>query len=203
MLHFSSLPDSTLVLLRELCAHPATQPFALTGGTALALRYGHRLSVDLDFFTPASFDSQSIADELTKDFHATEVRVNPAGMNLMIRGVKVDLVRYRYELLQPFETSDGVRLFGLKDNIAMKLSAITNRGAKKDFFDLHQLIKAMGLAELAAIYREKYPAQDVFILLRSLAYFDDAEDELDPECLDGTTWEEVKSSITKAVRAFL
>lgn len=149
MLHFSSLPDSTLVLLRELCAHPATQPFALTGGTALALRYGHRLSVDLDFFTPASFDSQSIADELTKDFHATEVRVNPAGMNLMIRGVKVDLVRYRYELLQPFETSDGVRLFGLKDNIAMKLSAITNRGAKKDF-GLLQVLSVVAIHQASA-----------------------------------------------------
>lgn len=169
----------------------------------MALRFGHRLSVDLDFFTPDSFDSQSIADELTRDFLANEVRVNPAGINLMIRGVKVDFVRYRYALLQPFETCDGVRLFGLKDNIAMKLSAITNRGAKKDFFDLHQLIKAIGLTELIAIYREKYPAQDAFVLLRSLAYFEDAIDELDPESLDGTTWEEVQSSIKMAVRAFL
>jgi predicted nucleotidyltransferase component of viral defense system len=203
MLHFSSIPDSTLLLLRELCAHPATQPFALTGGTALALRYGHRLSVDLDFFTPDSFDSQSIADWLTQDFDATDVRVNSNGINLMIRGVKVDFVRYRYALLQPFESLDGVRLFGLRDNIAMKLSAITNRGAKKDFYDLHQLIQALGLGELVAIYREKYPSQDAFILLRSLAYFDDAEDELDPESLDGTTWDRVQSSITKAVRAFL
>jgi hypothetical protein len=89
MLHVSSLPPGTLVLLRELCAHPATQPFALTGGTALALRYGHRLSVDLDFFTPETFNSQDIADRLTEDFQATGVRVNPTGMNLILRDVKV------------------------------------------------------------------------------------------------------------------
>jgi predicted nucleotidyltransferase component of viral defense system len=39
----------------------------------------------------------------------------------------------------------------LHDNLAMKLSAITNRGAKKDFFDLHHLIKVFGLKEIIEI----------------------------------------------------
>lgn len=200
MLHVSSLPQGTLVLLRELCAHPATQPFALTGGTALALRFGHRLSVDLDFFTPETFDSRDIADRLTEDFQATDVRVHPTGTNLMIRDVKVDLVRYRYALLDPFEVSDGVRLFGIRDNTAMKLSALTNRGAKKDFFDAHELIRQFGLEQLLAWYQLKYVTHDVGMVLRSLAFFHDAEDELDPKVLNATTWQAVKTAITKAVR---
>lgn len=203
MLHVSSLPPGTLVLLRELCAHPATHSFALTGGTALALRFGHRLSVDLDFFTPETFDSQAIADQLTEDFQATEVRVNPTGMNLMLHGVKVDLVRYRYALLDPFDVSDGLRLFGIRDNSAMKLSALTNRGAKKDFFDAHELIRRFGLQQLLEWYQQKYAVHDATMVLRSLVYFEDAEEDMEPESLDGTTWEAVQAAISREVRAFL
>ena len=203
MLHVSSLPPGTLLLLKDLCAHPATAPFALTGGTALALRFGHRLSVDLDFFTPETFNSKAIADQIEADFEGTGVRVNPTGMNLMLRGVKVDLVRYRYALLDSFEVIDGVRLFGLRDNVAMKLSALTNRGAKKDFFDAHELIRRFGLEQLLEWYRQKYVVHDATMVLRSLAYFADAEEDMDPESLDGTTWDAVKTTISLAVRACL
>jgi hypothetical protein len=112
-------------------------------------------------------------------------------------------VRYRYALLDPFEFSDGVRLFGIRDNAVMKLSALTNRGAKKDFFDAHELIKQFGLKQLLAWFQLKYATHEVGMVLRSLAYFQDAEEDLDPVSLDGTTWQAVKAAITKAVREFL
>jgi predicted nucleotidyltransferase component of viral defense system len=169
MLYRETVSPGTLDLLIALCAHPACASFALCGGTALALRLGHRRSIDLDFFCPEKFDTQALARTLHEVFAFESANVNDIGLSGLIEGVKVDFVAYRYPLLQPFETIERIRLFGLHDNLAMKLSAITNRGAKKDFFDLHQLIKLFGLKEIIEIYRRKYPAQDAFALLRSLS----------------------------------
>lgn len=203
MLHRETVSPSTLDLLISLCEHPSLQAFALTGGTALALRFGHRTSIDLDFFAESKFDSDSLAKTLAASHAFVPKNINANGLSGDIAGVKVDFVTYRYPLLQPFEVIDGIRFFSLRDNIAMKLSAVTNRGAKKDFFDVHHLIGRLGLAELISIYHEKYPTHDVAILLRSLLYFDDADSDFDPDSLDGTSWEEVQSSVTKAVRELL
>ena len=67
MLHFETLPTGTLGLLKDFTALPALQQFSLVGGTALALRFGHRRSIDFDFFTPAPFDVESLADTLSRD----------------------------------------------------------------------------------------------------------------------------------------
>jgi hypothetical protein len=82
----------------------------------------------------------------------------------------------------------------------MKLSAITNRGARKDFYDLHALIQHLGVDRLIEIYRRKYPSHDAMIVLRSMIYFDDAEDDNDPELLMMQDWEEVKEAIGTAVK---
>jgi predicted nucleotidyltransferase component of viral defense system len=203
MLHRETIPASTLDLLIKLCAEPALQSFALAGGTALALRMGHRMSVDLDFFTAKPFATNEIADLLTETHEMIPTNINAAGLSGVIQGVKVDFVAYRYPLLQPFETLEGIRLFGIRDNIAMKLSVLTNRGAKKDFFDAHRLIHELGLPHLVSIYQEKYPHHDAAILLRSLLYFEDAEADFDPVSLNNTTWEDVKESIIRAVRTML
>jgi predicted nucleotidyltransferase component of viral defense system len=203
MLHFETLSQSALDLLIALCADDCTQGFALTGGTALALRYGHRTSIDLDFFTPERFDPPALAAVLTDRFELVPQNVNSAGLSGLISGVKVDFVTYRYPLLHTFDDIAGVRLFSLDDNIAMKLSAVANRGARKDFYDVHRLINELGLPALIEIYQAKFPNHDVAILLRSIAYFDDAEADFDVDSLDGTTWDEVKAGIIRAVKPLL
>lgn len=203
MLHLETVPQSTLDLVIELCALPQLSAFALAGGTALALRFGHRKSIDLDFFCPQRFDSQKLADELRALVGFEATNVNSAGTAGSIRDVKCDFVCYRYELLEPYETIESVRLHSLRDNIAMKLSAMSNRGAKKDFFDVHRLIREFGLPSLLEMCRAKYALQEPFIVLRSLVYFDDAEPQFDPESLDGTTWDQVKEDIRRAVKPLL
>ena len=201
MRHFETLPTGTLGLLKDLSAHPALQQFSLVGGTALALRFGHRRSIDFDFFTPASFDVEALADTLSKelpDFETTGM--NKIGLNAQVAGLKVDFVTYRYPLLAPPETQDGIRMFSLPDIVGMKLSAITNRGARKDFYDLHALIQHLGVDALIDIYRQKYPSHDPMIVLRSMIYFDDAEEDNDPDMLIGESWEEVKEAICEAVK---
>ncbi|MFM8492969.1 MAG: nucleotidyl transferase AbiEii/AbiGii toxin family protein [Bacteroidota bacterium] len=57
MLQTKTVEPRTLSLLKELCSLPILTHFALVGGTALSLKYGHRLSVDLDFFSCENFDN--------------------------------------------------------------------------------------------------------------------------------------------------
>ena len=161
MLHFETLPDGSLGLLKDLTKHPALQQFSLVGGTALALRFGHRRSIDFDFFTPEPFDVESLADILSRVLSGFETTgMNKVGLNATIDGLKVDFVTYRYPLLAQPETQDGIRMFSLPDIVGMKLSAITNRGARKDFYDLHALIQHLGVDALIDIYRQKYPSHD-------------------------------------------
>jgi hypothetical protein len=85
----------------------------------------------------------------------------------------------------------------------MKLSAVTNRGAKKDFYDVHTLINELGLPYLIDAYQTKFPGTDCLMLLRSLAYYADAEGDEDPASLIGVTWPGVKDAISVAVRGML
>ncbi len=55
MLHPKVLPSHSLALLKSLSKSLAESGFYLAGGTALALRLGHRISIDLDFFSTQPF----------------------------------------------------------------------------------------------------------------------------------------------------
>ncbi len=50
MLSYQTVEPHTLELLRQLMEVPLLRQARLVGGTALALQYGHRSSVDLHFF---------------------------------------------------------------------------------------------------------------------------------------------------------
>ncbi|MEN3941905.1 nucleotidyl transferase AbiEii/AbiGii toxin family protein [Prosthecobacter sp. SYSU 5D2] len=201
MLHLAALPPDSLDLLRQLTKHPSLAQFSLVGGTSLALRFGHRRSVDLDFFTPESFDVETLAYALQQDVENFEVKgSNQIGFNAFVDDLKVDFVTYRQPLLEPPETVEGIRMFSLPDVIGMKLGAISNRGAKKDFYDLHALIEKLGVDALIEIYQRKYPKHDPMIVLRSMIYFDDAEEDVEPESLTHVSWEHIKEDLVKSVR---
>ncbi|MFN0080040.1 MAG: nucleotidyl transferase AbiEii/AbiGii toxin family protein [Prosthecobacter sp.] len=204
MLHCEAVPPGTLDLLKRLCAHPATEGFALVGGTSLALRFGHRMSVDLDFFRPEKFDNKIVSAALAADFPSFQLtNDNSNGMMAFVEDVKVGFVTYPYPLLHPYETVEGVRMMSLPDVVAMKHGAISNRGAKKDFYDLHTLLKELGLDKVLDCYARNFPNHDPMIPLRSMIYFDDAEDTETPATLIKTTWAKVKADIQKAVRPAL
>lgn len=199
MLHREALPPGTLDLLTTLSADPVLANFALVGGTSLALRLGHRRSVDLDWFTREPFDSAALAEKLKQSHEFKAVRQFENGLMCVLNGIRCDFAIYRYALLEPPENIEGVRMWSLPDVIGMKLGAVTNRGAKKDFYDMHALILKLGLAALIEIYRRKYPDHDPVIVLRSLCYFEDAEKTDEPVSMVGTTWSEVKNAVSEAV----
>jgi glutamate synthase domain-containing protein 1 len=84
----------------------------------------------------------------------------------------------------------------------MKLAAVAGRGSKKDFIDIYFLLKEFSLSELLAFYNQKYSDGSSFMVLKSLTYFNDADDDPNPVMLIPTSWEQVKTYIAKEVGAF-
>ena len=60
-------------------------------------------------------------------------------------------------------------------SVLLLLLAITNRGTKKDFVDLYELLGLFSLKELIQFYLEKHENGFPFITMKSLVWFEDAE----------------------------
>ena len=200
MLHYETIIPETHSLLEKLSALPVLEDARLVGGTALALQLGHRTSVDLDFFGRINADSEELRDVL-REVGKVEVASVSKNINIFwINGIKVDMVNYPYPWLDMPIEENGVRLASLKDIAAMKVSAIVNRGTKKDFIDLYTLLQSFTLDDILDMYSRKYSDGSLFIVMKSLTYFDDAETDPMPNVLNDTTWKIAKDSIRTVVR---
>lgn len=180
---------------------PYLDQFFLVGGTSLALQMGHRFSVDLDLFTVSDFDQDELLSALKADFEVTVQVTSPSIFITLIEDVKVDFVRFRYKLLFPVLQTEGIRMLEIRDVAPMKLDAVTKRGSKKDFFDIYFLLQKMPLQEILDLYNEKFQHSTLFHVIKSLIYFDDAEEQADPVVFDPSVrWETVKSTIEDEVK---
>lgn len=205
MLQLNSVHQGTFTLLKVLSSLDKFQEFYLAGGTALALQLGHRISVDLDLFTPGVFDSNEMFEYL-KDSHDVSGAVIAANsLSLFLKmgeeNIKVDLIRHNYPMLHPVQQVDNLRLCSLQDGAAMKLNAVANRGAKKDFYDIYTLLSHFSLQELLAFFQQKYEQVNSLTVLKSLVYFTDADIEPDPLSLINVSWADVKKELTVRVQA--
>lgn len=198
MLRLDAVPEPVAALMQRLACNIALGQFALGGGTSLALRFGHRLSMDLDYFTTEEFQPEELFEALDLDA-ASILSVSTNTLSLDAGGVKVDLLRHAYGQVAPWDLFDGHRLVSLPDLAAMKLNAIANRGSKKDFYDMAELLKHFTLGEMLGFFAGKYPRTDPFAVIRSLAWFEEAEQEPDPIPMLGQRWDEVKQTMTGAV----
>ncbi|AYL97005.1 nucleotidyl transferase AbiEii/AbiGii toxin family protein [Mucilaginibacter celer] len=200
MLREETVEPATLELLKKLVSLPELKQFRLVGGTALSLLYGHRKSIDLDFFSDQPLEKDILIETLQDHFG----RILPINDRLKsiyqceIQNVKVDFVSVKDPFLHPPQIIDGVPIADIKDLIALKLNAVKGRGVKKDFWDIATLLKYYKIENLFQFYHDRYPYDDTFALVRSIIYFTDAEDTPTPESLDDMTWNEVKKIITKA-----
>lgn len=199
------LTPSQMEILKQLAPVPALYSFRLGGGTALAIHLGHRRSIDLDWFTLERFnDPMRFAQELRdEDIRFTTSQTAPGTLHGDIDGVRISFLEFRYPLLKPVlhwpET--GIYLLSLDDLACMKLSAIAQRSAKKDFYDVHALCNLhLSLEQMLGLYQEKFSVQDISPVLYGLVYFDDAEEEPDPILLEKKEWEQVKRDFRKWVK---
>lgn len=200
MLSFQTVEPHTLELLRSLMALPLLSETRLVGGTSLALQYGHRNSVDLDFFGILDDDLLAFRDSLESISHVNVIKETKTIRIYDIDGVKIVFVDYsRYPWLTDAVEEDGLRLASPKDIAAMKVNAIEGRGTRKDFIDIYFLLQHYSLNEILGFYQEKYPEHSMFRALMSLSYFDDAEKQMMPKMFASFSWDEMKAYIIKEV----
>ena len=201
MLQLQTVFPDTLELLKELSSRPEMSGLRLVGGTALALQYGHRQSIDLDFFGTLAVEQDEIIEMLSSvgsfSIHNRSKRI----LQLILRDIKVDIIDYsQYKWIDEPVIEDGIPLASPKDIAAMKINAIEGRGTRKDFVDVYFLMQHYSLSELLDFYAQKYPNHSFFRALLSLNYFEDAEQQAMPKMQIPVSWEEIKSTIIAEVK---
>lgn len=191
--HAETITDGTAATLRTLRGQGFIGDAYLAGGTALALRFGHRLSVDLDFFTPELFDEDALLARLQGLPEFSLVAKAPHAIHAVIRGTKVSFLGYSYRRLFPPAHFEGVPVADPRDIACMKLSAIASRGTKRDFIDLYVASGRFGLAEILNWFARKYAEVHYsrIHILKSLTFFADAGKDPMPHMLISLEWNDV------------
>jgi hypothetical protein len=188
-----------------LALGPATRlGFVLYGGTAIALRLGHRPSVDFDFFTEAPLDRAALQAALPFLARATVVQDQRDAWSVLVPGAggghshvnvsffgTIDFGRVG----EPDLTEDGVLLVAsLADLMATKVKVVLQRAEAKDYRDLASMLAAgASLAGALGAAREMFgssfqPSES----LKALVFFGDGD--------LGTLSVDEKATLIQAVR---
>jgi predicted nucleotidyltransferase component of viral defense system len=205
-LHFDFLPEETRKALDFLSNQEWLSGFDwyLAGGTALSLQAGHRKSVDLDFFTKNSnFNNIEVLNNFL-GIKELVVDINKEGtIYLRLFNAKISFIAYPFFMpKQDFIEYNNIKILQTKDIAVMKIIAISQRGRKRDFIDLYWCIE--NIESLESIIRrlpEQYPliAHDYHHILKSLVYFEDADNDPEPTMYSGASWKDIKDFFRKEV----
>jgi len=196
-LHPDILNDAQRASLPAIGKWASDEGFYLGGGTAVALYFGHRRSVDFDWFTPDKIEDPIVLAERAREsgLRLRDVQVAPSTLHGLVEEVRVSFFEYPYPQIADFTAmpDHGIALASLDDLACMKLAAIAQRGSRKDFIDFYVIaLRHRPLKDAIELYRRKYSIEDVAHLLVGLTYFDDADDEPMPVMLSDVSWDEVK-----------
>jgi len=175
----------------------------LAGGTALALQSGHRRSYDLDFFTKNKiFDEKKVEKILNDKGEWITNAISKGTVYGIFFGTKMSFISYPY-----FKPAEKMRNFGTvflltpPDIAVMKIIAISQRGKKRDFFDLYwicQNVEAL-YNSILKVNKQYSVRQNLTHILKSLVYFEDAESDPEPDIFFKANWEEVKDYFKKEI----
>ena len=181
--HLEILPESQLRLWPKL--RPiAGLGFALYGGTAIALRLGHRTSVDFDFFTDRALDHAWLEKPLPFLGRAQVLQESPDTLTVLVasdaaneRPVKLSFfgsITFG-RVGEPQWTDDGiVQVASIEDLLATKLKVLLQRIEAKDYLDVAALLGsgvplATGLAAARSLFGPAFQPSES---LKALVYFE-------------------------------
>ena len=180
----------------------------LAGGTALALQLGHRISYDLDFFTPKDFSVDSAIAAIRKT--GLPFRVTSEGdgtLNAEVDGIKVSFLRFDHPFLEKPLNLGGIPVAGVLDIAAMKVIAISQRGLKRDFVDLYFILQEKPIHRITEHMVKRFGPERVppLHIGKSLVYFDDADGNPEPAYIKekAVIWEDVKKFFRQHVKQFV
>jgi len=203
--HTEVLERSQLRALKTMGPAMTRAGLYLGGGSAVALHLGHRRSDDLDWFSKAERgDLLSLVAELAKGGVELKVEdIQRGTVHGSVSGMRTSILDYAYPFLNPPARVPGLgcKVASLEDLAAMKLSAVTQRGSRKDFLDVFAIgLERIPLPDMLELYSQRYRIEDPTHVLIGLAYFDDADDGPMPVMLWDVGWAEVKRTIRGWVR---
>ncbi len=210
-LYYNTVDPLLLNVLRDLMKAKEFKAFRLVGGTSLSLQRGHRLSVDIDLFTDAPYDSikfDLIDSFLKKKYNYVDTgNYGPVGMGKsyyvgrnMEECIKLDLF-YTDPFIRQVLIKDRLRLTSIEEIIAMKIDIIARGGRKKDFWDLHDLMNDYSLKQMLDLHRERYPySHNENLIKKNFTNFEIADSDFEPICLKQKYWEVIKLDMIDFVK---
>lgn len=150
--------------------------FYLVGGTGLALQWGHRKSVDFDFFTKEEFTPDVLSSVIREHGIIFTERAKTIGtLHCLLNGIKTSFIFYNEPLLYETEYFNAIKITDWRDIVVEKLRTISDRGLRKDFYDFYIGVKKLGIESVAdLVYRKFDDRINYLTLLRGLTFFEDA-----------------------------
>ncbi|MBK6793978.1 MAG: nucleotidyl transferase AbiEii/AbiGii toxin family protein [Anaerolineales bacterium] len=196
-LFWNTITNPMREVLRGFMQSELGSQFYLAGGTALSLQIGHRLSVDLDFFSPTE-DIPSTREVIEKTLNPFQIMLTDSSWgNLVyiVNNVRVGFYGYGFPLIAPLIETENIRLASIEDVALMKFDALLGRASRKDFYDLYYICKYLSLRELLNKAPQKYPSVRDFEVqvVKRLVFFENAENETNLVLLNEIDWQSVKN----------
>jgi len=214
MLHWNTITPQLKDTLITLMQADVLKEHRLVGGTALSLYLGHRMSIDIDLFTDAAnygkIDYIAIEQYLKESFPyvSGDFGTEPVfGKSYLVGGdkdnvIKVDIYYASEPFFDKLIESDGIRLASVEEIIAMKLDVVQRGGRKKDFWDLHELLKQYSIAQMIALHAKGYEwTHKEEHIIQNFADFRQADEDFDPICLRGKEWAFIKEDFVEALNS--
>lgn len=185
-------------LLKKLSEEVSINDYYMIGGTALSLQLGLRESYDFDFCVKKEFNNELLLEELKKLGNVEVIQNQKGTCDVLLNGVQVSFFYYPNKVLVDFtktEEMPNLNFASILDIAVMKLVAIGGRGAKKDFFDLYNIIEKcnISVSKLVNGLKQKCGENINYVnIIMGLSYFEDAEDEILPNTFVNYNWENIK-----------
>jgi hypothetical protein len=175
------LPAGQRAIIKDL--EPITKrSFVLYGGTAVTLRFGHRVSVDFDFFSTDDLE-KSLLEKLPAMRDGAVLQDAPNTLVALAKSpggpVKISFfggIRTG-RVSRPDRTEGGEFVIAsAKDLFAHKLKTILQRAEAKDYADIAELLRqGYALAEALGAARSLFPLLEPAECLKALCYFEDGD----------------------------
>lgn len=187
----SVLPEQAIGIANNLASK--LDDFYLAGGTGLALQLGHRRSADLDFFSQEIFNTDILLERLSPE---KIFLVREGTIHCELKKVKLSFLFYKQPLIYQPIPWRGLKIADWKDIVAEKFKAISQRGTKKDFYDLYAVLQMrLSIKEACDIFKARFASSGInmYHVLKSITFFEDAESEPSPMLIvKGEDWEWVR-----------
>ena len=205
-MHDTVLNETIQRNIQILSQAPFIKSFYLAGGTGCALHLGHRISLDLDFFSKAEFSPLDIQRILKKKGDFITDYSDKETLTGRFNTSKISLFHYDYPLMRRHHIYKKIKVASLEDIGCMKIEAISARGKKRDFTDLYFILKKkkMTLEDLIKLFKHKYQRTkyNLFHILKSLVYFEDADMDPDLMTMTDISWYDIKNFFVAQMKEF-